>query len=323
MTLMWLRNKRHAARRAVARALVAALVPAAVACGGDTERPAPVRSMYYWNTAFGIDSAKAAFMEEHGVSRLYVRYFDVVMPEGADFPVPNATIRIDSVPQERKWDVVPVVFVMPDALQADVRTLARKILDRAVQMSETHGMGPTRELQIDCDWTRRTEARFLAFMDEMHRLTGARGMTLSVTIRLHQLRGKVPAADRGVLMVYNTGDLRRLDKEKPILDIDDVRPYLRYLEDYPLRLASAYPIYRWDLRFRNGRFVDIVHERNGLPLAAGDTVVTRVPAADDILRTRRAVETALPQCAEEIILFDLNNYNIKRYDSKTFEDFYR
>lgn len=292
-----------------------------ISCG-DNDNEKKKRGVYYWNTTFRLDSIKRDFLYQHNIDRIYVRYFDVVRSEGNDMPMPNATIRIDGIQDSLDWEIVPVVFIMPDALDCDREVLADRILKRVKQMSETHGMGTVKELQIDCDWTASTRQSFFDFMNRLKKKTSDEGVSLSSTIRLHQLAIAPPPADRGILMIYNTGDLCSIGKEKPILDPKDVKPYLKYLKGYPLPLATAYPIYRWDLLFRNGKFVDIVYDTVDTPILQSDTVVVRQPSVDDILMSRSAVEELRPDCANEIILFDLNNYNIKRYDHKTFESFY-
>ena len=292
-----------------------------MACGRRKEGDR-VRAVYYWNTTFRIDSLKRDFLDRHQIGKIYVRYFDVVPDESGGFPMPNATIRIDSVPADLNREIVPVVFILPDALDCDRRRLADMILRRVKQMSETHGMGTVTELQIDCDWTRSTRDDFFDLMQSLKDMTAKDGITLSSTIRLHQLAGSPPPADKGVLMVYNTGDMRDIGKEKPILDPDDVMPYLKYIKDYPLPLVSAYPIYRWDLLFRNGEFVDIMHSDDDLPVLQSDSIVVRQPSITDIIRCRREIESRRLECADEIILFDLNNFNIKRYDKQNFEDIF-
>lgn len=278
--------------------------------------------MYYWNTTFSIDSIKREFLVKHNVKKMYVRYFDVVPDENGGQPKPNATIQFGNVPPPGDIEIIPVVFVLPSALDSDLDMLGSKILRRVKQMSETHRLGTVRELQIDCDWTTSTRNSFYRFMELLKQKTADDGIVLSSTIRLHQLADPPPPADRGVLMVYNTGDLRDMDKQKPILDPLDVFPYLKYLEGYELPLSSAYPVYRWELLFRNGHFVDIVHSPDELPILASDSIVIREPSADDILKCRHEIEMRRPECASEIILFDLNNYNIHRYDDQTFEKFY-
>lgn len=110
-------------------------------------------------------------------------------------------------------------------------------------MCETHHIENIKEIQIDCDWTKSTRNSYFAFMEELHKLTQEHNMKLSSTIRLHQLSQVPPKADKGVLMVYNTGDFRDRNEEKPILDVDVVLKYADYLSDYNLPLATALPVF--------------------------------------------------------------------------------
>lgn len=275
------------------------------------------RSMYYWNTSFRIDDAKDKFMTDHKVERLYVRYFDVVLgDDGA--PQPNATVQFDSAVNCRQ-EIVPTVYIINECMRQRHDGLAEKLLSRLLQMNETHGIGKVHEIQIDCDWTQTTRQNFFAFLEELRTLTRKKGITLSATIRLHQLAQPVPPVDCGVLMIYNTGDLRKLEVEKPILDINDVKPYLGHLKSYDLPMASAFPIYKWELVFRGGRFIDIQHEEGDVPMLESDTIVTREPTLQDILECKEAVAKAKPAIMHEIILFDINNYNINRYKQADYE----
>lgn len=275
------------------------------------------RAMYYWNTIFRLDSVKEQFLSDHHVERIYVRYFDVVQDANGD-PVPNATIQFDSAVSCRQ-EIIPTVYIHNECMRKKPQGLAEKLLARLLQMNETHYIGKVQEIQIDCDWTQTTRQNFFSFLEELHGMTKEKGITLSATIRLHQLSQPVPPVDCGVLMVYNTGNLRKLEVEKPIIDINDVKPYLKHLESYELQMASAFPIYKWDLVFRNGKFVDIIHEEGDVPMLETDTIVTREPTLQDILECKKAVAHNKPECMREIILFDLNNYNINRYTSEDYE----
>lgn len=85
----------------------------------------------------------------------------------------------------------------------------------------------------------------------------AQNRRLSVTIRLHQLSQPAPPADYGSLMVYNIGRFSSPEETNSILSTKALRPYLRYLKDYDLPLATALPVYSWDLLFRNDHFLAI------------------------------------------------------------------
>ena len=46
-------------------------------------------SVYYWRTTLTLDSTERAFLADHGVGRMYVRYFDVVMREDPNQQEPS------------------------------------------------------------------------------------------------------------------------------------------------------------------------------------------------------------------------------------------
>ena len=288
----------------------------ASACG-RTDGGGSRRSVYYWSTVLDIDSTKQAFIDRHGISRMYVRYFDVVASEDGS-PVPNATLRFGTgVPQG--VEVVPAVYIVNECMAADTAGLAGLILKRILQMNATNDIGGVKEIQIDCDWTRRTRQRYFGFLRTLRAMAAERGVKVSATIRLHQLAEGAPPVDRGVLMMYNTGDFTDISCQKPILDTRDAAPYLRHLAGYGLKLAAAYPIYSWRILFRGGRYVGIMHRDDDLPVLPGDSIVTRAPSLDDITTAAGAVGSRRPDANSEIILFDLSKQNATRFKPDDYE----
>lgn len=288
----------------------------ASACG-RTDGGESRRSVYYWSTVLDIDSTKQAFIDRHGISRMYVRYFDVVAGEDGS-PVPNATLRFGTgVPQG--VEVVPAVYIVNECMAADTAGLAGLILKRILQMNATNDIGGVKEIQIDCDWTRRTRQRYFGFLRTLRAMAAGKGVKVSATIRLHQLAEGAPPVDRGVLMMYNTGDFTDISCQKPILDMRDAAPYLRHLAGYGLKLAAAYPIYSWRILFRGGRYVGIMHRDDDLPVLPGDSIVTRAPSLDDITTAAGAVGSRRPDANSEIILFDLSRQNATRFKPDDYE----
>ncbi|MGI6222439.1 MAG: hypothetical protein ACOYJG_02380 [Prevotella sp.] len=274
------------------------------------------RSMYYWRTSLQLSQEEREFLRLHHVTRLYVRYFDVVNEE-SDGNQPNATLTFDdSLP--KGVEIVPTVYILNDCMRHDDPLLAERILKRVRQMNETHDVGKLKELQIDCDWTMQTRQRFFAFLKQLRDLCHQNDVQLSVTIRLHQLSQPVPPADRGVLMVYNTGDVTQLSNEKPILNLDDVKPYVHYIDDYELPLSAAYPLFTWRVLFRGGRYVGILHG-DDLPILRGDSIVTRQPSLQDILEAERVIGKRRPDAHSELILYDLSKQNIQKFHSSDYE----
>ena len=284
-------------------------------CGRDE----PKRSVYYWQTTLCVGAAERAFLARNGVGKVYCRYFDVV--PGDDGPRPNATMAFEGA-FPKTVEVVPVVYIVNDCMGQPHDGLAEKIVRRVSQMNDTNSLPAAKELQVDCDWTMTTREAFFAFLEKLRALCHDRGMKLSVTIRLHQLSQPVPPADRGVLMMYNTGDVTKLAVRKPILDIKDVMPYMRYLRGYGMDLSTAYPLFTWHVLFRGGKYVGIMHGDDDLPVLPGDSIAVRQPDLGDILRAKKAVDDARHDANQEIILYDLSHKNIKRFSDDDFKKIY-
>lgn len=288
-----------------------------LSCSKPKPMPTTMRSVYYWSTTLNMDSVKTAFMRNYDISRMYIRYFDVVADQSGR-AVPNATLKFATdVPQD--IDIVPTVFVMPECLRQDRSRLASLIVKRVVQMNETNNVYNVKEIQIDCDWTQSTRQLYAEFMQAMMCECHSRHLKLSSTIRLHQLAQTPPPADRGVLMMYNTGDATDIRCHKPILDMHDAAPYLPRLNDYKLKLSTAYPIFTWRILFRGGRFVGFIHNDGEYPILPSDSIALRQPSADDIIEAVNIIGDRRPDANNEIILFDLNNNNINRFKRNDYE----
>lgn len=296
--------------------LLALLLP--TAC--HHERPKEhVRSAYYWSTTWDNDSTMRQWLSQNGVSRIYLRYFDVVVDNRGEV-MPNATLRFaEPVPQD--FDIIPTVFIVNECLTHPTDSLDQLLLRRIMQITETHDVPNVHEIQIDCDWTRRTETTYFALLRRLRDAAHQQGIKLSATIRLHQLATKAPPVDRGVLMMYNTGDVRDLS-HNPILDLNVAQPYMRHLSDYSLPLATAYPIFAWQLLVRAGRFASIMHSDDDLSILPGDTIIHREAAIDSVILARDAITRMRPDANDEIILFDISKTNIQRTTTQHYEKIY-
>ena len=265
----------------------------------DLER---CNSVYYWRTDLRLDSAEKAFLNQYNIKKVYCRYFDVVMNDGASEPSPNATITFsDTLPEG--IEIIPTIYITEDCMNKPYKDLAKKIVDRILQMNETNDIKNVREIQIDCDYTSKSRTTYYKFLEEIrHHLSTA--YYLSTTIRLHQLSMPAPPVDYGVLMVYNTGDPRKWEERNPILDYRDVYPYLSRLDKYPLPLATAYPVYQWIRNIQNVR-------------------VEHTVEAEEILKVKHALEKERPGLSRSIITYHLETDNINRYKPETYEEIYR
>ena len=272
---------------------------AIVGCQKQRELLDEGNAVYYWRTDLRLDSTERAFLSQYHINKVYCRYFDVVMNDDETEPKPNATITFsDKLPDS--IELIPTIYITEDCMHQPHPDLAEKIVKRILQMNVTNDINNVHEIQIDCDYTSKSRNTYYEFLKQVK---DAWGKTLSTTIRLHQLSMKVPPADYGVLMVYNTGDPRKWEERNPILDIRDVSIYLDKLDDYQMPLASAYPVFQW---IRNIQGVRVEH-----------TV-----EASEILLVKKALEKERKDLSRSIITYHLDKDNINRYKPKTYEEIY-
>ena len=322
-----------------------------LSCSHNRGVEQPVPSVYYWRTTLTLDSTERAFLAQHGVGRMYVRYFDVVMRDGQ--LMPNATLQFaDTIPGG--IEVVPTVFIVENCLRHNLDSVAQLLVDRVVQMNETNNLPPARELQIDCDWTQRSQEVYYQFLRHVRQLLKEHGMRLSATIRLHQLAMTPPPVDEGVLMVYNTGDATRGGDHNPILDYRDVEPYLRYVADYDLPLCAAYPVFGWQLLFQGSEFKAILRDENlgdttlfrplpqgewlvlqsrDMPLlsdagnevarmSVGDHVRVWQPSAQEVQRVADALAARRPTINQQVVFYSLDSKYLNKYNNEFYETLY-
>lgn len=335
--------------RCVKYILLAFVAVACLCCssgGGDVDDPNP--SVYYWRTVFRLDSTERAFLSQHDVKRMYVRYFDVVSHKAVAHP--NATISF-AQPVPEGIEVIPTIFIVNHCFRYDMDSIPEKLVDRVLQMNETNDVTGVRELQIDCDWTSQTQDDYFAFLGKVRALLKEHGMRLSVTIRLHQLNLPPPPADYGVLMMYNTGDFREKSDRNPILDYRDAYPYLKHLASYKLPLCSAWPCYSWNLLYSDNQFKGILYDvdladsnvyrevapgrhvvisSRALPepnsdgsdmtwVNVGDSVITVKPTASQIMHIVEAVEKERPGINKQTIIYSLDKKSIQNYDNEFYQ----
>lgn len=238
---------------------MAVLLVAIMATGCTKVRetvPDPQPSVYYWRTTFRLSDRERNWLKEQQIGKLYLHLFDITVQDGK--VQPQATIRMDEeLPQGVQ--IIPTVYIDEPVIRAtkDLPDLAGKIVRRIHQMAETHGF-TYREVQVDCDWTSRSQTPYFQLLEEMQAADSE--IRLSATIRLHQLSMTPPPVAYGALMLYNTGDFRDDESgHNPILDRRDVGPYLRYLPDYDLPLCAAYPNFSWQLLFQRHEFRAILY----------------------------------------------------------------
>ncbi|MDR3679025.1 MAG: hypothetical protein P4L41_03590 [Flavipsychrobacter sp.] len=197
---------------------------------------------------------------------MYVRLFDVDWSAANNAAVPLAPIHL---PQQldTMFTYVPVVFITQNALvrmsDTSIAELAGNIASLTEQMCDAANIHP-QEVQIDCDWTSTLRDKYFSILKYVKQQPYLAGKILSCTIRMHQAKytrqSGIPPVDKGLLMCYNMGDLKKYNTQNSIIDMDEAKLYLKHLDTYPLQLDVALPLFRWCLLFRDGRFKGILRD---------------------------------------------------------------
>jgi len=222
-------------------------------------------TFYYWKTDYHNKKAESTYLDQFKAKSLYVRIMDVDFNPDLQLPVPVSPIKF-SDPIPKATDIIPVVFIVNNVFN-QIDTMQTKVMaDRIVKFVAAKvkqaGKQNYHELQIDCDWTKGTRNRYFKFLEQLSANLLLKGKTISVTLRLHQVKNLVssgvPPVEKAILMCYNMGNLRKYGEQNSILDQHEMDLYLKdFLEHYPLPLDIALPIFEWAVVFRNEQYAGI------------------------------------------------------------------
>lgn len=324
----------------------------------------PFNGIYFWRTTFSVSDEERTFLEANKVDRLYLRLFDVDVAQqnllSYEEPLPIATLifpdsAITAQTTSMVRDIVPVCFITLSALKqmkGKETEYAEHIVKRMLNMSSYHGFrDKVTEVQIDCDWTEKTEDLYFTLLNKVKKLLSKEKVSLSVTVRLHQLRTNPPPADRGVLMVYNTGSIMNPHTENSILSLADAAQYLTHsaVERYAIPLDYALPTFSWGVWFNNEQYMGILHcsdfdnphyyamvDSTHYKVLHPHIVEERKLMKGDIIRVENSnYETILkikallpfneqtPARPQSVILYHLDANNLKEYETDQIETLYR
>jgi hypothetical protein len=250
-------------------ALVKALFIAFALCAAcKNHAPKKVtKAFYYWKTNYNLSVFEQKKLDSFNCKTIYLRFFDIDWDSRTNEPTPIAISHLTQ-PLQKGFTCVPVIFITqdvlnkipPSQLEGFARHFTNLLYEKCVQAKIT----PTK-IQIDFDWTVNNKNKYFQLLKLCRKQSFFKGKLLSCTIRLHQVRSfasvGVPPVDRGLLMCYNMGSLRLPGDNNSILEINAAERYLNNLQDYPLQLDVALPLFSWCLLYDNeNRFTGIMRD---------------------------------------------------------------
>jgi hypothetical protein len=271
-------------------------------------------AFYHWKSNFSPNEFEVNTLRRHKIRSLYLHFFDVAWDPTYSKPVPIAQVRMNrnSLEQLKETEFIPTVFITNECIHniqpEQCRSLAENIHKLVDEILQNHSIDTAREIQIDCDWTAATKNKYFSILRELQAMDS--GRIYSATIRLFQVKymteAGIPPVKKGLLMCYNMGDLKSMATRNSILDPGTVKSYIGRLQNYPLPLDIALPLFDWYVLFRQGAYKGLVSKIDKAALAG----IAKQLAANRF---------------EIIVDTSINNVEFKkgdqlRYENSTYED---
>ncbi len=213
-------------------------------CKQETKHPI---DFYYWRSNFKVSTAEKEIVKKLDVKQIYIRFFDVDKTENQLKPI--GLIR-NFTPNQFAVNYIPTVFITNrtflNSSPNQIKQLAKNVNQLINQIAVASQLNTFNEIQIDCDWTKTTKNNYFLFLEELKKISEKE---ISATLRLHQVKFKneegIPPLNKMVLMCYATENPNEVEVKNSILDLALAKDYLKDLNNYPIQLDVALPIYSW------------------------------------------------------------------------------
>lgn len=312
-----------------------------IGCSEATPPQKIHRGFYYWRSSFQLAQAEKTALQELNVQHLYIKFFDVEWNDVGSQPQPIAPIRFKGKVSSSTL-ITPVVFITNETLaQADtlqISTLAGNLSKLLSSIATNNQLSLSQEVQLDCDWSGSTKDKYFLLLQKLKQQPFIQGKKLSATIRLHQLKfvnqTGIPPVDKGLLMCYNMGNLRAAKTHNSIIETEELDKYIGSLNNYPLHLDIALPLFDWFVWFQNDHYKGLLYANQLASLQTkekitftSDTVINGVMFQEgDWLRYEssdfKVLEEAalylkrkLPLQERTILLYHLDEKLLSKYKS--------
>lgn len=312
-------------------------------------------AFYYWKQRLQLNATEKQAFAAIGAQKLYVKMFDVSWDANKRIALPVAIVdRRETLPDS--VELVPVVFLVNDIWQRNDSAWCALMAERVGGLlRQTCGAAPIREIQIDCDWTRNSKTAYFAFLRHLRSQPFFTGKQVSATIRMHQVKylqsNGVPPVDKGLLMCYNMGDLRKWGDHNSILNMEALEAYTgnNRISNYPLSLDLALPLFEWTVLFRNRQYAGLLRnieqrqlaDRNlfqpagkYLYTALKDTLLSGYPVRQgEVLRHETSGPAVLQKAAKHlarqrqnyspvVVLYHLDSLTLRKHQLHELEEIY-
>lgn len=217
---------------------------------------------YYWKTTqwnFSRDELKTLY--ETNSKHVFIKLFEVdIDPIFTNSPISKTNFNFypsynhyDETPLNLEF--IPIVFIKNIVLLNLSESGIDSLVDN-IHFLINKKMGVTfKEIQIDCDWTERTKKNYFYLLKNLKVLSSKK---ISCTLRLYAYtypqKAGIPPVDRVSLMCYNLLNSNKNPDKNSILDLNELKLYIKNAKEYPLKVDIALPVFSWYHLYQNNIF---------------------------------------------------------------------
>lgn len=309
------------------------------------------KGIYYWRQELNLSTWENNFIAKNNINILYIKFFDLDIRGDSSNVIPIAVLMVNKALPTIITEIIPVVFITNRSLlnktEIEIDSLAFKLVKKVVSTSTKNNL-PFKQLQIDCDWSQKTKENYFLLLKKIKQYSSK---TISCTIRLHQIKyyknTGIPPVERGMLMYYNMGELKKINETNSIHNYETGKSYTQKLKEYPLKLDVVFPAFSWAVKYKNNSFTGIWNEASQAQL--NDTslfeklennsyrvrynIENNYLYKDDIVRWENSeMNSVLKSCnwikskintdSFSLSIFHLKEEKLKEYDEKELVNIY-
>lgn len=335
---------------------IIAIIFTACNAGPKKEAGTVAPAFYHWKTSFAPTQSEWDIIHHNKVKDLYIRFFDVAWDPTYGKPAPVAQLRVidKNIFSKEKINVIPTVFITNECIRyiqpEQCKPLAEKIYQLISSIVTVNAMDSVSEIQVDCDWTNATKEKYFSLLTHMQEIDTTH--LYSATIRLFQVKYKndagIPPVKKGLLMCYNMGDLKDPMTGNSIIDPATVKKYTTHLQDYPLPLDVALPVFSWYVLFRSNEYKGLMQEPGGdffansstqgiagryniqadtiwnnIHFKKGDLIRYESSSFSDIIKVAGILKDKLPGRKLRLSLYHLDSITLSKYSAHEMEAIFR
>lgn len=320
------------------------------------------RGFYYWKSNVDLTATEKNTLEKLQVKKLYIKFFDVVWDPTGLRPMPVAKIQMtDSATawlSNHQVEIIPTVFITNECMQLIDSNNVPALADRLHELmagiaNQLPNTASIHEIQLDCDWTASTKNNYFSLLTRLQALPFFQQKEISATIRLYQCKYKqktgVPPVNRGLLMCYNMGNLKSQHTRNSILEAAELEKYIGNLQDYPLPLDIALPLFDWKVLYQDQVYKGLITGLpdsllqqkgisrktgsntftilqdtilNGYPLKKGDNIRQEDASFAEIMQATRLLRSKLVTPKITVALFHLDSLTLRKYSTYELEEIF-